>query len=433
MPAYSAPSSSPLRADEAHPPVVHVQPPPRFSKLEFVTYDGTVDPLNWLNQCDQFFRGQRTLASDRTWIASYHLQGAAQTWYYALNQDEGGMPPWERSRNLCLLRFGPPIRGSRPAELGRLPFLTSVQDFADRFQALACHAPVVSAHYIEEDPATAGLGDQAAPVDVEHLKLFGVPVPTYAVVRREHPNQELNYFIEQDDFIEIHGKRFCKPFVEKPIDGDDHNIMIYYPSYAGGGMKELFRKVGNRSSEFYPEVRKVRRDGSYIYEEFMPTGGTDVKVYTIGPGYAHAEARKSPVVDGVVMRNSDGKEVRYPVLLTPTEKQIARNVCQAFRQAVCGFDLLRCDLGEARSYVCDVNGWSFVKSSYKYYDDAACILRKMFLDEKAPHIYTIPAHLPWRISEPAQPSDAVRNRKLGTVGIPTQSEELRCVIAVIRQ
>ncbi|CAM0883363.1 unnamed protein product [Alopecurus aequalis] len=267
----------------------------------------------------------------------------------------------------------------------------------------------------------------------EHLKLFGVPVPTYAVVRRTHPNQELNYFTEHDDFIEIHGKRFWKPFVEKPIDGDDHNIMIYYPSYAGGGMKELFRKVGNRSSEFYPDVRKVRRDGSYIYEEFMPTGGTDVKVYTIGPGYAHAEARKSPVVDGVVMRNSDGKEVRYPVLLTPTEKQIAWNVCQAFRQAVCGFDLLRCDLGEARSYVCDVNGWSFVKSSYKYYDDAACILRKMFLDEKAPHISsTIPANLPWKITEPAQPPDVVRGHERRTVGTPTQSEELRCVIAVIR-
>jgi hypothetical protein len=44
----------------------HGQQPPRFTKREFATYDDTIDPLNWLNQCDQFFRGQRTLASDRT-------------------------------------------------------------------------------------------------------------------------------------------------------------------------------------------------------------------------------------------------------------------------------------------------------------------------------------------------------------------------------
>jgi hypothetical protein len=110
-----------------YPAAHHGQPPPPcFSKLEFATYDDTVDPLNWLNQCDQFFRGQRTLAYDRTWIASYHLCGAAQTWYYALEQDEGGMPPWERFRELCLLRFGLPLCGSRLAELGRLPFTTSV-------------------------------------------------------------------------------------------------------------------------------------------------------------------------------------------------------------------------------------------------------------------------------------------------------------------
>ena len=41
---------------------------------------------------------------------------------------------------------------------------------------------------------------------------------------------------------------------------------------------QVLFQVGNRSSEFNPEVRRVRREGSYIYEEFMPTGGTDVKV-----------------------------------------------------------------------------------------------------------------------------------------------------------
>jgi hypothetical protein len=58
--------------------------PLRFYKLEFTTYDGAEDPLNWLNHCEQFFHGQRTLASDCTWLTSYHLTGVAQTWYYAL-------------------------------------------------------------------------------------------------------------------------------------------------------------------------------------------------------------------------------------------------------------------------------------------------------------------------------------------------------------
>ncbi|KAL2487377.1 Phosphoglycerate mutase-like family protein [Abeliophyllum distichum] len=264
----------------------------------------------------------------------------------------------------------------------------------------------------------------------ERLEMYGIPVPRYALVNREFPYQELDYFVEEEDYVEVHGNRFWKPFVEKPIHGDDHSIMIYYPSSAGGGMKQLFRKVGNRSSEFHPEVRRVRREGSYIYEEFMPTGGTDVKVYTVGPEYAHAEARKSPVVDGVVMRNPDGKEVRYPVLLTPTEKQMAREVCIAFRQAVCGFDLLRC---EGRSYVCDVNGWSFVKNSYKYYDDAACVLRTMFLEAKAPHLSsTIPPTLPWKVNEPAQPSEGLTRQGSGIIGTFGQSEELRCVITVIR-
>ncbi|PQQ06741.1 inositol hexakisphosphate and diphosphoinositol-pentakisphosphate kinase 2 isoform X1 [Prunus yedoensis var. nudiflora] len=268
----------------------------------------------------------------------------------------------------------------------------------------------------------------------EHLEMHGVPVPRYALVNREVPYQELDYFVEEEDFVEVHGHRFWKPFVEKPVEGDDHSIMIYYPSSAGGGMKELFRKVGNRSSEFHPEVRRVRREGSYIYEEFMPTGGTDVKVGCLCIRWAlnMRMLRQGSLLLLMVlsMRNPDGKEVRYPVLLTPTEKQMARDVCIAFRQAVCGFDLLRC---EGRSYVCDVNGWSFVKNSYKYYDDAACVLRKIFLDAKAPHLSSaIPPTLPWKVNEPSQPSEGLTRQGSGIIGTFGQSEELRCVIAIIR-
>ena len=75
------------------------------------------------------------------------------------------MPPWERFRELCLLRFGSPIRGSRLAELGRLPFTSTVQDFTDRFQALACHAPGVTARQRAE-LFVGGLPDHIR-VDVE--------------------------------------------------------------------------------------------------------------------------------------------------------------------------------------------------------------------------------------------------------------------------
>ena len=56
-----------------------------------------------------------------------------------------------------------------------------------------------------------------------------------------------------------------------------------------------------------------------------------VQVYTVGPDYAHAEARKSPALDGKVERDSEGKEIRYPVMLTAMEKLVARKVCLAFK------------------------------------------------------------------------------------------------------
>uniref|UniRef100_A0A2K6B3V4 Inositol hexakisphosphate and diphosphoinositol-pentakisphosphate kinase n=1 Tax=Macaca nemestrina TaxID=9545 RepID=A0A2K6B3V4_MACNE len=202
------------------------------------------------------------------------------------------------------------------------------------------------------------------------LQEEGIDLPRYAVLNRDPAQPDECNLIEGEDQVEVNGAVFPKPFVEKPVSAEDHNVYIYYPSSAGGGSQRLFRKIGSRSSVYSPES-SVRKTGSYIYEEFMPTDGTDVKVYTVGPDYAHAEARKSPALDGKVERDSEGKEIRYPVMLTAMEKLVARKVCVAFKQTVCGFDLLRAN---GHSFVCDVNGFSFVKNSMKYYDDCAKIL-----------------------------------------------------------
>ncbi|XP_072242428.1 inositol hexakisphosphate and diphosphoinositol-pentakisphosphate kinase 2 isoform X1 [Leuresthes tenuis] len=248
------------------------------------------------------------------------------------------------------------------------------------------------------------------------LQEEGIDLPRYAVLNRDPDNPEECNLVEGEDHVEVNGEVFHKPFVEKPVCAEDHNVYIYYPTSAGGGSQRLFRKIGSRSSVYSPES-SVRKTGSYIYEEFMPTDGTDVKVYTVGPDYAHAEARKSPALDGKVERDSEGKEIRYPVMLTAMEKLVARKVCLAFKQTVCGFDLLRAN---GHSYVCDVNGFSFVKNSMKYYDDCAKVLGNMVMRELAPQL-----HIPWSIPMEAEDIPIV----------PTTSGtmmELRCVIAIIR-
>ena len=147
--------------------------------------------------------------------------------------------------------------------------------------------------------------------------------------------------IEKEDYIIVNGKKVEKPFVEKPVDGEDHNIYVYYSSKTGGGKKRLFRKVNDRSSKFYADENNIRMKGSYIYESFLSTGGTDIKVYTCGPSYVHAEARKAPTLDGIVQRDKNGKEVRFPIVLRPFEKLMARKVVLSFGMRFCGFDILK--------------------------------------------------------------------------------------------
>ena len=71
-----------------------------------------------------------------------------------------------------------------------------------------------------------------------------------------------------NESVQVGSSVIKKPFVEKPVNSEDHNIYIYYELESGGGVRKLFRKKGNKSSEFKSDEFEIRQ-GSFVYEEFM--------------------------------------------------------------------------------------------------------------------------------------------------------------------
>jgi hypothetical protein len=106
-------------------------------------YDGKEDPLGWLNRCEHFFRVQRTREADKVWLASFHITGAAQHWYFMLERDAGDIP-WHTFKAFCQQRFGLALGINHLAELARLPFRGSVGDYQDAFLAKMAHAGYLS-------------------------------------------------------------------------------------------------------------------------------------------------------------------------------------------------------------------------------------------------------------------------------------------------
>jgi hypothetical protein len=108
---------------------------PSHKKWDFPRFDGTVDPMLFLNKCEAYFHQHRTMAEERVRMASYQLDKVAQLWYIQLQDDEG-TPSWGHFKDLLNLRFGPPLRSAPMFELADCRRTGTVEEYASRFQAL---------------------------------------------------------------------------------------------------------------------------------------------------------------------------------------------------------------------------------------------------------------------------------------------------------
>lgn len=101
-------------------------------KLRFPAFDGTADPITWLHRCDQFFRQAHSSDEDKVWLATYHMEGIAQQWYYALERNQGVLT-WPRFVEFVNLRLGPPTRSNPLGELVDVRRTGSVADYQERY------------------------------------------------------------------------------------------------------------------------------------------------------------------------------------------------------------------------------------------------------------------------------------------------------------
>jgi hypothetical protein len=109
---------------------------PTTHKLEFSKFDGTSDPLPWLNRCERYFLVRRTPEHQRVAFAAFYPLDDAQLWFHRLELNDGRT--WPQFIQLVNALFGPPLPDSPVGALAMLWRSGSVDDYAKQFMALSC-------------------------------------------------------------------------------------------------------------------------------------------------------------------------------------------------------------------------------------------------------------------------------------------------------
>jgi len=193
------------------------------------------------------------------------------------------------------------------------------------------------------------------------LKEHGVPTPQFAECSRDLQNHE-EVIEEHEEYILISGVRVNKPLLEKPVDRRDREVYLYLPKSAGGG-RALLSNLG--CCRFDPAGR-VRREGSFIYQEYLQSEGFMIQAVCVG-GHTYGNILRSTSNRDATMP----EEEPSPVWLNREEKMIAAKLGIHLGQTIFSIELLRSQTasGVFSSYVIDVWG-GFPRSGLGVHCDA---------------------------------------------------------------
>lgn len=170
---------------------------------------------------------------------------------------------------------------------------------------------------------------------------------------------------EHRDQILVAGQCIKKPFVEKPADRRDRQIYVYFTEEAGGGRALLSsRESGDVECCWsFDPVGRVRREGSFVYQEYLQSEGFTVHVTCAG-SLAYGNAVLSDIVAPTGVASMDVRAAGpCPVWLRQEEKVMASKISVILGQTLFGITFVRSQTagGPGTSYVVDV--WPGLPSS----------------------------------------------------------------------
>mmetsp|Transcript_74028 Transcript_74028/g.173658 ORF Transcript_74028/g.173658 Transcript_74028/m.173658 type:complete len:922 (+) Transcript_74028:67-2832(+) len=195
------------------------------------------------------------------------------------------------------------------------------------------------------------------------LSEHGIPTPKYAECAFE--GQCPTRVEEYDDHVIVNGQqKIDKPFLEKPVKRSDREIYLYHPQDHGGG-RALFSSIESGDDRYictFEDTGSVRREGSYIYQEYPKSDGFRVQVVCVGMlyyGYC--------VVSPTILSSDELEEAAFSDLLASTiqnghscvlslkEKEVAAQLQKIFGQTIFGITFYRSIVnGREESLVTDL-------------------------------------------------------------------------------